>query len=398
MTPESTPVSRRSASTSAASFGLGVVAGAIGYTAVRRREKPVSPQPPEGAAFSQVLAALQTAVVLIDERDRVAHANPVAVDLGVIRDGVLEPTELRTVVAQVRTTGHDRTGELELPEPSNAAVRIHASPLSGGRILIEMTDISELHRVERVRRDFVANVSHELKTPVGALQLLAEALSDAVDDPEAAERFVTRIQHESTRMARLVSELLELSRLQGAEPMPTFEPVPVEWIVTEALDRSRTAATAKKIDIDYAGAAGATVSGSESQLATAVANLVGNAIAYSPDDTTVTIDVTEARGWVQIAVADEGIGIDPGDLDRIFERFYRADPARSRATGGTGLGLAIVKHVAGNHAGRVEVSSMPGNGSVFTLLLPSVALPVHETAPVRDEIESQVNSSEEGRP
>ena len=397
MTSESVPASRRTGAASAATFGLGFVAGALGYTAVRRRDRITEPPSREAIAFAQVLAALQTGVILLDDDDEVAHANPVAVDLGVIGDGTLEPAELRTVAAQVRASGQARTGELELPE-SSAAVRVHASPLPGDRILVELTDISELHRVERVRRDFVANVSHELKTPVGALQLLAEALSDAVDDPEAAERFTTRIQHESERMARLVSELLELSRLQGAEPLPAFETLPVERIIVEALDRSRTAASAKNIELRLTGDTGVAVSGSESQLATAVANLIGNAIAYSPDDTTVTIDVTETRGWVNIAVTDEGIGIDPSDLDRIFERFYRADPARSRATGGTGLGLAIVKHIAGNHAGRIEVSSMPGNGSVFTLLLPSVTLAARETAPDPDEIESEVNRIQKGQP
>ncbi|MFD0558235.1 sensor histidine kinase [Stackebrandtia endophytica] len=383
MTSEIVPSGRRVGSASAASFGLGVVAGALGYTAVRRRDRAAPTAEPDG--WAPILESLQTAVIQLDADDGIAHANQVAENLGVIREHRLEPADLRMVVAQVRGTGQPRTGELELPE-STIAVRVHVSPLPADRILIELIDISELHRVERVRRDFVANVSHELKTPVGALQLLTEALADAVDDPQAAARFTARIQHESARMARLVSELLELSRLQGAEPLPRFEPVPVERIITEAIDRGRTAATAKDIELVREGETGVTVSGSESQLATAVGNLIGNAIAYSPQDTTVTIRVGEARGWAKISVIDEGIGIAPDDIDRIFERFYRADPARSRATGGTGLGLAIVKHIAGNHAGRVEVSSMPGNGSVFTLLLPSVAVPAQETAPDVDEM------------
>jgi two-component system sensor histidine kinase SenX3 len=222
-----------------------------------------------------------------------------------------------------------------------------------------------------VRRDFVANVSHELKTPVGALALLAETLLDAVDDPEASRRFAERIQHESQRLARLVKELLELSRLQGAEPLPAPLPVAVDRIVNEVIDRTRTAAAARRISIRVGVDRGLTVYGSEGQLVTAVANLVENAIAYSPEETWVRIAASVADGVVAIEVADQGIGIDSPDLDRIFERFYRTDQARSRDTGGTGLGLAIVRHIAVNHGGRIDVESRVGSGSTFTLRLPA---------------------------
>jgi two-component system sensor histidine kinase SenX3 len=235
-----------------------------------------------------------------------------------------------------------------------------------------------------VRRDFVANVSHELKTPVGALQLLAEALLDALQsedddapDPVAARRFAERIHHESTRMGRLVSELLELSRLQGAEPLPEPAPVPVDRIVAEVIDRTRTPASAKGIEVGFVGMRGLTVYGSESQLMTAVANLAENAVAYSPDADDdgpaprVTITARGDEDIVELSVIDQGIGIEPKDLDRIFERFYRADKARSRSTGGTGLGLAIVKHIATNHGGQVDVVSSVGVGSTFTLRLPA---------------------------
>ncbi|GAA4919684.1 two-component system sensor histidine kinase SenX3 [Stackebrandtia albiflava] len=380
-----------------ATLGLGAVAGAVGYTALRRRRAAEPPPSCPALEWPRVLAALHTAVVVIGP-DGIEHANPAAEQLGAVDRGELRQPDLRTIVTQVRATGEPRSGELELESTGTVAVRVHASPLPEDRVLLELTDVTELHRVEKVRRDFVANVSHELKTPVGALQLLTEALADAVDDPQAAARFTSRIQHESARMGRLVSELLELSRLQGAEPLPAFSPVSVDRVVNEAADRSRTAANAKRIALHRTGESGATVSGSESQLATAVGNLVRNAIVYSPEDTTVTIDVTETRGWVKVAVIDQGIGIAPADQARVFERFYRADPARSRATGGTGLGLAIVKHIAGNHAGRVEVSSMPGNGSVFTLLLPSVALSARESAPPPDEIDEQVNRNQKGTP
>jgi two-component system sensor histidine kinase SenX3 len=239
--------------------------------------------------------------------------------------------------------------------------------------------VTEARRLARVRRDFVANVSHELKTPVGALQLLAEALLEAVSegdedtppDPEAARRFAERIQKESTRLGRLVTELLELSRLQGAEPLPEPLPVAVDRVITEVMDRTRTPAAARDIEVSFVGARALIVYGSESQLVTAVTNLVENAVAYSPEGTRVTISTRAAGDTVEIAVVDQGIGIEPRDLDRIFERFYRADKARSRATGGTGLGLAIVKHIATNHAGRVDVASSIGVGSTFTLRLPA---------------------------
>ena len=240
-----------------------------------------------------------------------------------------------------------------------------------GHIAIEATDVTEAHRVARVRRDFVANVSHELKTPVGALALLAETLLDAADDPEASRRFAERIHHESQRLARLVKELLELSRLQGADPLPEPLPVSVDRIIAEVIDRERTGATAKGIDLLVTGEHGLTVYGNEGQLVTAVANLVENAITYSPEDTKVTIDATRVGDQVHIAVIDQGIGIAAKDLDRIFERFYRADQARSRDTGGTGLGLAIVRHIAVNHGGRVTVESTVGVGSTFTLRLPA---------------------------
>jgi two-component system sensor histidine kinase SenX3 len=252
-----------------------------------------------------------------------------------------------------------------------------------------------------VRRDFVANVSHELKTPVGALQLLAETLVDAIDDPEVARRFAERIHHESRRLARLVSELLELSRLQGAEPLPAQVPVAVDRIINEVMDRSRTAAAAKDIELVVDGTRGLTVYGSEGQLVTAVANLVENAIAYSAEETTVRISSGLANDLVEIAVSDQGIGIAPRDLDRIFERFYRADQARSRVTGGTGLGLAIVRHIAVNHGGRVDVRSALGKGSTFIFRLPArppeAALPLPPGVEIDSEGSDVLEQTGKGR-
>lgn len=349
--------------------------------------------------------ALRAGVLVLDADDVAVLANPAAFSLGLLR-GDTDPHDvhpvIRTLAGQVRRGGVRREVELDLPRGETSThmareplgVRVRVIPLTGpeypaGHVAVEASDVTEAHRVARVRRDFVANVSHELKTPVGALALLAETLLDASDDPEASRRFAERIHHESQRLARLVKELLELSRLQGADPLPAHVPVTVDRIVSEVVDRTRTAAAAKSIDIHVAGTRGLTVYGNEGQLVTAVANLVENAIAYSPEGTKVTIDARRVGEMVETAVVDQGIGVSTKDQDRIFERFYRADQARSRDTGGTGLGLAIVKHIAVNHGGRVEVASVVGAGSTFTLRLPAsppdAALPL----PPGVEIDSQ---------
>jgi len=234
-------------------------------------------------------------------------------------------------------------------------------------------DRTEARRVEEVRRDFVANVSHELKTPIGALRLLAEAVGDATDDPDAVRHFAERMERESQRLATLVQEIIDLSRLQVADALHAPEPVRVDGVLTEAVDRVRLAAQRKQISVIIGGDIGAIVYGDRNLLVTAVRNLVDNAIAYSPDDTRISVTVRRADGLVEIAVKDQGYGIPKADLERIFERFYRVDPARSRATGGTGLGLSIVKHVAANHGGEVTVWSEEGIGSTFTLRLPDSA-------------------------
>jgi two-component system sensor histidine kinase SenX3 len=332
------------------------------------------------------LDSLRVGVVLLDPSDQVMLANPSARAMGLLRAGatpgaVAAHPVLRTLAGQVRRTGVRREVELDLPRVGEPlGVHLRAVAIGGGMICIEAADVTEAHRVERVRRDFVANVSHELKTPIGALQLLAEGLLDATDpsaagaDPEAdvaaSRRFAERIQRESTRLGQLVTELMELSRLQGAEPLPNPEPVSVDWVIADAVDRTRTAATAKNIDLVVVGTRGLTIYGSDSQFATAVGNLVENAVAYSHEGGAVVVSALAEGDRVDISVSDQGIGIAPGDLDRVFERFYRADQARSRATGGTGLGLAIVKHIATNHGGRVDVRSRLGSGSTFTLRLP----------------------------
>ncbi|MFI5832140.1 sensor histidine kinase [Micromonospora sp. NPDC051300] len=358
--------------------------------------RPTIPDDQQGGLSGlgrKTIDSLRAGVVVLDPDDVPVLVNPAARAMGLLRAGatpgaIAAHPLIRTLAGQVRRTGVRREIELDLPRGRDSAgdnplgVHLRAMGLGAGYISIEAVDVTESHRLARVRRDFVANVSHELKTPIGALQLLAEALVDATEpagdgapdlseDLVAARRFAERIQHESTRLGRLVQELLELTRLQGAEPQPAPEPVSVDWVLAEVVDRTRTAATARRVEIVVGGQRGLTAYGSDSQLATAVANLVENAVNYSAEDTTVRVTVRGTEEHVEIAVADQGIGIAPNEVDRIFERFYRADQARSRATGGTGLGLAIVKHIASNHGGRVDVSSTLGGGSTFTLRLPA---------------------------
>jgi two-component system sensor histidine kinase SenX3 len=278
-----------------------------------------------------------------------------------------------------RRDGEIRQADLDIPRRSAGgevlAVSVRVAPLGSRLVLVLVEDLTEARRIEAVRRDFVANVSHELKTPVGALSLLSEAVQDASDDPEAVRRFSGRMLIESARLTSLVQEIIELSRVQDDERLVDAEPVPVDELVAEAMDRCRHQAAAKQITMAAGGIAGLYLYGNRGQLAAALGNLVENAVNYSPARTRVAIAARKLPGTkqdsVEISVTDQGVGISEKDRERIFERFYRVDPARSRATGGTGLGLSIVKHVAASHGGTVGVWSVEGQGSTFTLRLPA---------------------------
>ena len=221
-----------------------------------------------------------------------------------------------------------------------------------------------------MRRDFVANISHELKTPIGAIGLLAEAIQAASDEPAEVKRFAKRLVIEADRLGHLTQEIIELSRLQAAAPLASAEKVDIDSVVAQAVDRNRVAAESHRISLVSGGDAGAEVYGDEQLLVTAVHNLIANAIQYSPDGFRVGIGVTNSDGVVEIAVTDQGVGIPESERERVFERFFRVDNARSRHTGGTGLGLSIVKHAVQNHGGDVRVWSQQGSGSTFTIRLP----------------------------
>lgn len=385
-----------------AAFLLGAAVSAfIAALFVRRSASGALPAPsgrPEpGAALApRVLGALDVGVVVVDRDETAVLANPVARRMRVVDADRLALPALSELVRSVTDSGEPDSVSLDLAAlghgPEFQTFLVRAMPLRTAdrvtSVVLRFSDITDARRLELVRRDFVANVSHELKTPVGALTLLAEAVQEAADDPEAVQRFAGRMQREGSRLGRLVQELIELSRLQGAEALPGTSPVSVEHVLCEAVDRSRLLAEQNGITVLARAEPGLVVRGNEIQLTTAVANLVDNAIAYSPERTRVGVTsriATDADGaeWVELVVTDQGIGIADTELDRVFERFYRIDPARSRATGGTGLGLAIVKHIATNHGGSVSVWSEMGSGSTFTIRLPLAG---------RDEASAQVGA------
>jgi two-component system sensor histidine kinase SenX3 len=323
----------------------------------------------------EVLAVLRSSALVLDESDGVVAASAAAYAMGLVRHDRLAVDALVVLARRVRSDGEPRQRDLEVPRGPFGSESFHVSaqvaPLGQGLVLVIVEDRTESRRVDAVRRDFVANVSHELKTPVGALHLLAEAVLGASDDPDAVRRFAGRMQHEAHRLSDLIQELIDLSRLQGQDPLRGAELVEVDEVVVEAMDRCRLTAQARSITLVTGGEADLTVLGDADQLVTALRNLIDNAVNYSPEHTRVAIGVRHVGDAVELTVTDQGIGIPEADIERIFERFYRVDAARSRATGGTGLGLSIVKHIAGNHGGEVSVWSIEGSGSTFTIRLPA---------------------------
>ncbi len=337
----------------------------------RQNQVPdVVPILPPGA--EAVLSVLSSSAVVVDASDQVVQASAPALAMGLLRDDRL-PDELMDLVHQVRRDGQIQEADVSLHQRRSGMtyVRARVAPLTSRLVVVLAMDRTHEHRVEAIRRDFVANVSHELKTPIGALNLLAEAVAEAKDDPEAVVRFAGRMQSESERLTRLVQQIIDLSRLQNDTASEEAAVVKVDELVAEACEHSGTEAERKGIEITTTVQPELMVHGDRAQLHAAVSNLVENAVTYSPDHSRVVVTAEPAGDDVLISVADHGIGIPGDEIDRIFERFYRVDPARARSTGGTGLGLSIVKHVAASNGGSVEVWSEPGAGSTFTLVLPA---------------------------
>jgi two-component system, OmpR family, sensor histidine kinase SenX3 len=339
----------------------------------QQQKIPAHDEPAVPTGVATVLSVLRSSALVVNENDEVLKASAPAYALGVVSGKELCVEELADLVRQVRRDGQIRETEIVI-DRGRAATPIHVTarvaPLSSRLVLALVEDRTRERRVEAIRRDFVANVSHELKTPVGAINLLAEAVGEASEDPEAVERFAGRMRTESERLSRLVQQIIELSRLQGDDPLDEPQPVRVDAVVDAAIDASSIDAQAKKISVVRDGERGLQVLGNSGQIEVAVSNLVANAVAYSPEGSTVVVAARPDDQMVDIVVTDQGIGIPAEEIDRIFERFYRVDPARHRSTGGTGLGLSIVKHVAASHGGEIRVWSVEEQGSSFTLKLP----------------------------
>lgn len=359
---------------------IGLTLGIAGILAFRMSENSWSSaalrsddELPDGIA--EVLAVLPSAAIVIDAGDDVTKASPAAYTFGLVRGHVLAAQEIQEAVARVRVRGLIEEIDFETQRGSDESTRryLHArvAPLAEAYVLVLCDDQTESHRINAVRRDFVANVSHELKTPIGAISLLAEAVTDFSDDPEAVQRFGGKLQKESVRLTQLVQEIINLSRVQDNEELESTATVDLEDVVSEAVDRAKTNAEAKSIIVSTSCESGVKVQGSFDLLVNAVRNLVDNAVNYSNSGTAVGVSVESHGSEAEIVVTDHGIGMTPDESERIFERFYRVDPARSRNTGGTGLGLSIVKHIVATHGGRIDVWSRPGEGSTFTITLPA---------------------------
>ena len=325
-----------------------------------------------------LLHAIDAESIVVMPTDKVIYYSEKIANLNLIKDERIQNKELSNLVRAVRRSGVRQDATMELPRgPIGAGthdllVRV-ASIGDAGLIAILIFDDSEMRRLDSIRRDFVANISHELKTPIGALSILSEADLEASNDPEAIAKFASRMQSEAKRLSGLVQEIIDLSRLQDDDPLKNGKVVDLSDSITEAIDQSRLNAEKRKITLVFEGVADVKINGDRGQVIMAINNLIENAINYSPDSTRVAITLKVIDSIAEVAVSDQGIGIPEKDLERIFERFYRVDPARSRLTGGTGLGLSIVKHIATNHGGDVSLWSVEGAGSTFTIRFPLIA-------------------------
>ena len=342
-----------------------------------RREKSLAER--DGRELPELLlrtlSQLDGASLILAPGEIPIYASVEAENLGVLKDGRIQSEELLASIRVVRRTNLKQIGTVEIARgpigEGKREITVNVIPLTENElVLVLLRDESEAQRVHDVRRDFVANISHELKTPIGALSLLSEAVLGAKDDAEAVSRFAERMQVESKRLTGLVQEIIQLSRVQDSDPLKEAQQLSAGDIIKEALDQCRTTADSRQISLTFQDSEDAMILGDRDQLTMAIHNLIENAINYSPADTKVAVSTTVENGIITISVADQGIGIPEAEVERIFERFYRVDPARSRETGGTGLGLSIVKHIINKHGGEISVWSSENVGSTFSIRLP----------------------------
>lgn len=357
-------------------FAIGAVSvHLLGVAAQRGRQVMAISSEPVPDGIAAMVHVLESAGIVLDGSNQVILSSPGAVALDLVDGRALRSPEILDAVRRVWRSGEQEVLELvyrrgRIGVGTEIHLRVRVAPLGNRFMLVLAADRTEEMRLDGVRRDFVANVSHELKTPIGAISVLSEAIEAAAADPERVRSFAQRMQLEAGRLARMTKALIDLSRIQSDDPLDHAEHVPIARVVEVAVDRNRVLAESKRMRVLPRVLDEVDVLGSEELITMAVQNLVANAVQYSPEATHVGIGVRAADGIVEIAVTDNGVGIAPEDLERVFERFYRVDPARSRVTGGTGIGLSIVKHVAASHGGEITLWSRPDQGSTFTLRLP----------------------------
>ncbi len=326
--------------------------------------------PADAIAFLEVLAV---AGIVLDRFDNVIGSTVLAQEMGLIEYGKLSSDELKEFATRARIskeTLNEDASFIRNQRTAKVELSVRATSLDDEHTILVVEDRTEAKRFEETRRDFVENISHELKTPISTISLLSEALQIAVDNPEQVKKFAKNLQRESKRLGSLVKEIIQLSRIQGGDLAAAVEPVELSTVISEAVDLNQFQADAKNIKLTVNAPEGLVVLGDSELLTMALKNLIENAIVYSDEDTQVGIGLREVDNFAEVTVTDNGLGIPLDQQERIFERFYRVDPSRSRETGGTGLGLSIVKHAAMNHGGDVNVFSRVGLGSTFTLRIP----------------------------
>jgi two-component system, OmpR family, sensor histidine kinase SenX3 len=369
--------------------GIGLAVGRYSKRDPVPDEPELPPVPPDA-----LIVAIESgaAALFVGNQDDVLDATEPARAMGLARGNRVASPRTLELVRSVRRTGLADHATIERPGSTTAApanLAVSVAPLRDGVVVVLARDISEERRIDLSRRDFVTNISHELKTPIGAIALLSEAVEQASDDPEMVVRFATRMQRESARLTELVQQIITLSRLQSDDPLREAKAVDISAVVRRAVDRLGSAARARRVALTVSDREPGDVIGDGAQLIDAVANLVANAIAYSHEGARVTVTCGRRRigddEVIEIAVTDNGIGIAEADQERIFDRFYRVDPDRSRASGGTGLGLSIVKLVTEAHGGNVSLWSKVGSGSTFTIRLPAWIPPVQPEASNTDQ-------------
>lgn len=369
-------------------FVMGLILGAliavgasVAFIVSERQHRAESRHEREGALESatSVFNALPQAHIVIDTHDRIVRASPRAYAYGLIWEAQLR-ADVADLIRDARARGKIVDADLVVPretmdEAVDLRLWLRAAPVEGDHILVLLEDMTAKRRLEETRRDFVANVSHELKTPVGAVRLLAETIHSVADEPEHVRHFSEKMMVESERLGNLVKEIIQLSQLQEGDSLADSDVVSVDQVIEEALDRVRIEAENRDVSLISGGRSGLRVYGDQALLTTAIRNLLDNAVRYSRPHSRVSISAINQDGEVHVIVLDQGEGIEPDVQPRIFERFYRGDKARSRETGGSGLGLAIVKHVVADHGGRIKLWSEVGKGSTFTVILPEAYTP-----------------------